>query len=80
MNVGGPLPGTFHWGSADHARLLIHFHHMLSARKTALDPNTEYIEVNITVRAQTPLSCYSLSVRTRQISEFGLVEGKKQLW
>lgn len=34
--------GTFRWGIADHARLLI----MLSARKTALDLNTECIEVN----------------------------------
>lgn len=77
--LGDLSPGTFRWGTADCARLLIHFHHMLSARKTALDPNTECIEVNnITVRAQTPLSCYSSSVRARQISGFGLVEGKKQ--
>lgn len=77
--LGDLSPGTFCWGTADHARLLIHFHHMLSARKTSLDPNTECIEVNnITFRAPIPLSCNSSSVRARQISKFGVVEGRKR--
>lgn len=77
--LGDLLPGTFHWGTADCARLLIHFRHMLSARKTSFDPNTECIEVNnITFIAQIPLSCNSSSVRARQTSEFGLVEGGKK--
>lgn len=79
--LGDLSPGTFCWGTADSGRLLIHFHCMLSARKTSLDPNTEYIEVNsITFRALIPLSCNSSSVRARQISEFGLVEEKKKPW
>lgn len=77
--LGDFLPGIFRWGTADRARLLIH--HILSARQTSLDPNTECIEVNnITVRAQTPLSCNSSSVRAREISKFRLIEGKKQPW
>lgn len=78
--LGDFSPGTLHWGTAYHARLLIHVRHMLSARKTSLDLNTECIEVNNrTFRAQIPLSCNSSSVRARQISEFGLVEGKRAL-
>lgn len=77
--LGDLSPGTFHWGTADCARLLIHFRHMLSARKTSFDPNTECIEVNsLRSRAQIPLSCSSSSVRARQTSEFGLVEGEKK--
>lgn len=79
--LGDLSPGMFCWGTADHARLLIHFHHTVSARKTSLDPNTECIEVNnITFRVPIPLSCNSSSVRARQISEFGLVKGKKKAW
>lgn len=77
--LGDLSPGTFCWGTADRARLLIHFHCMLSARKTSLDPNTECTEVNsITFRALIPLSFNISSVRARQISEFGLVEGEKK--
>lgn len=76
---GDLSPWTFCWGTAGYARLLIHFRHMLSARKTSWDPNTECIEVNsITFRAQIPLSCNSSSVKARQISEFGLAGGKKK--
>lgn len=74
--LGDLSPGTFHWGTADCAGLLIYFHHVLSARKTSLDPNTECIEVNnIICRAHIPLSCNSSSVKAKQTSDFGLVEG-----
>lgn len=53
----------------------------LVGRPLWIPPNTGCIEVNnITYRAQIPLSCNSSSVRARQISEFGLVEGKKKPW
>lgn len=51
----------------------------LLGRLLWIPPNTECIEVNnITFTAQIPLSCNSSSVRAKQISEFGLVEGKKK--
>lgn len=43
---GDISPGTFLWGTADGAKLLIHFPKMLSARKSSLDHNTECIIVN----------------------------------
>lgn len=76
--------GIFHHGHFAGALLAMPgfsftFRHMLSARKTSWDPTTECIEVNsITFRAQIPLSCNSSSVKARQISEFGLAEGKKK--
>lgn len=46
MQNGNVLPGTSHWGTADHATLLVRFPQTFSARTSSLGHGTECIKVN----------------------------------